>query len=131
MHCGTAYPTLHQRWNSGGHLIAGARAASKPGRLWGPYRLHNCGAPAAKSNMATQKTPIRRRLPIEISNNSTPPKTVYESVPEPARSFLRQAHETLHAPDTAASAVDAMLKERKYYDGLCMTGSTGLWRTIY
>jgi len=41
-------------------------------------------------------------------------KTAHEDIPEPARTFLQQAYETLHAPDAAAvmagSAVDAMLK---------------------
>lgn len=42
-------------------------------------------------------------------------KTAHEDIPEPARTFLQQAFETLHAPDAAAvmagSAVDAMLKK--------------------
>jgi hypothetical protein len=42
-------------------------------------------------------------------------KTADEDIPEPARTFLQQAYETLHAPDAAAvmagSAVDAMLKK--------------------
>ena len=43
-------------------------------------------------------------------------KTAHEDIPEPARTFLQEAYETLHAPDAAAvmagSAVDAMLKAR-------------------
>src|SRR5260370_41722359 len=41
-------------------------------------------------------------------------KTAHEDIPEPARTLLQQAYETLNAPDAAAmvagSAVDAMLK---------------------
>jgi hypothetical protein len=49
------------------------------------------------------------------------PKAAHEDIPEPARKFLQQAFETLHAPDAAAvmagSAVDAMLKALGYTDG--------------
>ena len=42
-------------------------------------------------------------------------------IPDPARRFLQQAMETLHAPDAAAvmagSAVDAMLKHFNLIDG--------------
>ena len=48
-------------------------------------------------------------------------KTVDADVPEPARTFLQQAFESLHAPDAAAmvagSAVDAMLKKLGYLQG--------------
>jgi hypothetical protein len=41
-------------------------------------------------------------------------KTAHGDIPEPARTFLQQSYETLHAPDAAAvmagSAVDGMLK---------------------
>ncbi|MFD1944718.1 DUF4145 domain-containing protein [Paradevosia shaoguanensis] len=43
------------------------------------------------------------------------PKQAHADIPEPARTFLQQAYDTLHAPDAAAvmsgSAVDAMLKK--------------------
>jgi len=59
---------------------------------------------------------------------NAPIETLYPSVriaaaeiPDPARRFLQQAMETLHAPDAAAvmagSAVDAMLKHFKLIDG--------------
>ncbi|WP_287382098.1 DUF4145 domain-containing protein [Mesorhizobium sp.] len=48
-------------------------------------------------------------------------KEAHEDIPEPARRFLQQAFETLHAPDAAAvmagSAVDAMLKFHKLVEG--------------
>ncbi|MGV2071656.1 DUF4145 domain-containing protein [Agrobacterium vitis] len=47
-------------------------------------------------------------------------KQAHEDIPPVARVFLQQAFDTLHAPDAAAvmaaSAVDAMLKERGYAD---------------
>ncbi|MCZ7862864.1 DUF4145 domain-containing protein [Agrobacterium salinitolerans] len=48
-------------------------------------------------------------------------KRAHEDIPQPARTFLQQAYETLHAPDAAAvmagSAVDGMLKAKDYLDG--------------
>ena len=48
-------------------------------------------------------------------------KTAHEDLPQPARNYLQQALETLHAPDAAAvmagSAVDAMLKYHGYTEG--------------
>ncbi|GAA0030208.1 DUF4145 domain-containing protein [Bradyrhizobium ottawaense] len=48
-------------------------------------------------------------------------KSAHTDIPEPARTFLQQAFETLHAPDAAAvmagSAVDAMLKNHGLVDG--------------
>jgi hypothetical protein len=45
----------------------------------------------------------------------------HQDIPEPARRFLQQAFESLHAPDTAAvmagSAVDAMLKHLGFTEG--------------
>jgi hypothetical protein len=49
------------------------------------------------------------------------PRTAHEDIPEPARTFLQQAFETLHAPDAAAvmagSAIDAILKDKGYREG--------------
>jgi hypothetical protein len=49
------------------------------------------------------------------------PTKVDDNLPDPARSFLSQALESLHAPAgavmLAASAVDAMLKAKCYTDG--------------
>jgi hypothetical protein len=48
-------------------------------------------------------------------------RTAAAEIPDPARRFLQQAMETLHAPDAAAvmagSAVDAMLKHFKLTEG--------------
>jgi hypothetical protein len=52
-------------------------------------------------------------------------KEAHEDIPEPARNFLQQAFETLHAPDAAAvmagSAVDGMLKALGYTEGSLYT----------
>ncbi|WP_245331015.1 DUF4145 domain-containing protein [Mesorhizobium sophorae] len=48
-------------------------------------------------------------------------KEAHADIPDPARAFLQQAFQTLHAPDAAAvmagSAVDAMLKKHGLTDG--------------
>jgi hypothetical protein len=64
-------------------------------------------------------TPDMNRFDIEALYPDA--KTAHEDIPEPAKTYLQQAYETLHAPDAAAmmagSAVDAMLKEKKYIEG--------------
>jgi hypothetical protein len=56
-----------------------------------------------------------------VAELSPEPREVHEDIPEPARRFLKQAFETIHAPDAAAvmagSAVDAMLKKLGYTEG--------------
>jgi hypothetical protein len=52
-------------------------------------------------------------------------KRAAAEIPEPVRTYLQQAFETLHAPDAAAvmagSAVDAMLKHLNLVDGSVYT----------
>jgi len=66
--------------------------------------------------------------PMGATHEKAPIETLYPSarsaaaeIPDPARHYLQQALETLHAPDAAAvmagSAVDAMLKHFKLIDG--------------
>jgi hypothetical protein len=49
------------------------------------------------------------------------PREVAAELPETACRYLKQAHDTLHAPDAAvvmaAACVDAMLKDRGYTEG--------------
>jgi len=66
-----------------------------------------------KDNAAAENAEIAQVIPSA--------KSAHEDIPEPARAFLQQAFETLHAPDAAAvmagSAVDGMLKALGYTDG--------------
>jgi hypothetical protein len=66
--------------------------------------------------------------PKGIGTNNAPIETLYSAtrsaaaeIPDPARRYLQQALETLHAPDAAAvmagSAVDAMLKHLGLVEG--------------
>jgi Domain of unknown function (DUF4145) len=64
----------------------------------------------------------RNRASLSAITKMWPEGGVFsDSIPERARSFLKQATECLHAPSgaqvLAASAVDAMLKAKGYKDG--------------
>jgi hypothetical protein len=110
-HCGVASPNFISAWASQGptnRTDGGARLN------WGSHCCTSCGA-------------IVTCCAVIQGNSATflgvfpDPKTAHEDIPEPARTFLQQAYETLHAPDAAAmvagSAVDAMLKEHKLVEG--------------
>jgi hypothetical protein len=66
--------------------------------------------PGAANNVAG---PVEGTLPQQAE--------LSRDIPARAREYLRQAQDSLHAPDgavmLAASAVDAMLKEKGYLDG--------------
>jgi hypothetical protein len=111
--CGIANPTLTREWSSQGLL---GRGTPGPAQKWGAYRCTSCGGVVlakGKDNDHSNNAVIAEVIP------ST--KSAHEDIPEPARTFLQQAYETLHAPDAAAvmagSAVDAMLKQLGYAGG--------------
>lgn len=112
-HCSVAHPTLTNVWVSEGLV---PRALAGPGSKWGTYVCTTCGgAILAKSHPGDKviSAPVDRIIPDE--------RTAHADLPEPARTYLQQAYETLRAPDAAAvmagSAVDSMLKEIGYKDG--------------
>ena len=100
-HCSIASPNLNLVWSD---------FWFSSGTGWAAYRCNSCssvmailfGWPGAGPFIAEQLWPDA--------------KAAHEDIPEPARTFLQQAYETLHAPDAAAvmagSAVDAMLKAK-------------------
>src|SRR5262249_55972980 len=119
-HCQTANPVLAPLWRSDA-VLTGALDSSKPGRLWAVYRCTTCGSCI-----------LARSLPAGMNNKNIvvkqavdtlfpAPRSVDSTIPDSARKYLSQAHETLHAPDAAAvmaaSAVDAMLKTLGYTSG--------------
>ncbi|TMK05015.1 MAG: DUF4145 domain-containing protein [Alphaproteobacteria bacterium] len=74
---------------------------------WGAYHCSSCGSIVTVSaELAGASFAFKGAFPDA--------KIAHEDIREPARTFLQQAYETLHAPDAAAvmagSAVDAMLK---------------------
>lgn len=110
-HCSIAAPHFLAVWTSGGTT---QRTDGGKGNNWGSYGCSSCGGVVTCS--------------AEVSGNQATftglfpdSKSAHEDVPEPARTFLQQAYETLHAPDAAAvmagSAVDAMLKFHKLENG--------------
>jgi hypothetical protein len=84
--------------------------------MWAAYRCTSCGGAllARGVNDSGVANP-------EVAQVIPATKVAHEDIPEPARTFLQQAFETLHAPDAAAvmagSAVDGMLKTMGYSEG--------------
>jgi hypothetical protein len=84
--------------------------------LWGVYVCQGCKYPVVAGG--------RRRLD-GVATQATmlipKPSGIDEAVPEPARRYLQQASDALYTPDgatmLAASAVDALLKAKKYTKG--------------
>jgi hypothetical protein len=111
-HCGIANPQLVLRWHSQDHTPH----AIGPGNMWAAYCCTRCGGVVTAkgaNNDGSNNAEIIAVFPAA--------KEAHADIPEPARTFLQQAYETLHAPDAAAvmagSAVDAMLKALGYKKG--------------
>ncbi|RNJ44435.1 hypothetical protein B5V01_05995 [Mesorhizobium erdmanii] len=110
-HCSIANPLLDVIWASRGPT---ARSDGRPGEYWATYRCTTCGAVSTvKASQVGTEFVIDRIFPSA--------KVAHDDLPEPARTFLQQAFETLHAPDAAAvmagSAVDGFLKTKGYGKG--------------
>jgi hypothetical protein len=106
-----ANPNLVLAWSSEGVI---ERTDGGTPWHWGCYRCVTCGSVLCASGVDLgNEFAIRDVFPY--------PKFAHTDIPEPARSFLQQAYETIHAPDAAAvmagSAVDAMLKAHGYEKG--------------
>lgn len=105
-HCSIANPTLNRTWQSQHHL---ERATPGPTSLWAAFHCTSCG-----SAVLAKGTPNDQASNPVVVAIFPEPKVAHTDIPEPARRFLQQAYETMHAPDAAAvmagSAVDAMLK---------------------
>jgi hypothetical protein len=106
-HCGTGRPqitTAHQPQIRGG-------------RMWAVYVTVCCGGLLlAVGHQGDINGPA-----VEIETIYPAARSAAVEIPEPARRYLQEAFETLHAPDAAAvmagSAVDAMLKHFKLIEG--------------
>jgi hypothetical protein len=112
-HCSIPYPGYEQWWITHGTVDRGTPG---PRHVWATYFCTSCGGgilAKGKEGDETQTGPIIQLIPAA--------RTAHEDVPDPARTFLQQAMDTLHAPDAAAvmagSAVDAMLKKIGYTEG--------------
>jgi Domain of unknown function (DUF4145) len=84
--------------------------------MWAVYRCTSCGGVVLAKGKDDDKAGN-----AEVVQLFPTSKQVADELPPVARRFLEQAYQTLHAPDAApvmaASAVDAMLKDRGYTDG--------------
>ena len=110
-HCAIAKPGLLNVWSSDGPI---ARTDGGKPIHWGCYKCTACGSIVTATGIVTgSEFTIKEIFPS--------PKFAHQDIPEPARTFLQQAYDTMHAPDAAAvmagSAVDAMLKARNYDKG--------------
>ena len=105
-HCGTGRPQVALLADLGG----------RGHRRWAVFSTTCCGGLLLAVGPKGDHTP---NAPIETLYPSV--RIAAAEIPDPARRFLQQAMETLHAPDAAAvmagSAVDAMLKHFKLIDG--------------
>jgi hypothetical protein len=110
-HCSIASPFLFAVWTSDGAI--GRNDGGQP-QYWGCYCCSSCG-----SIVAARGRPMGNRFSINQVFPAS--KQAHDDIPEPAKTFLQQAYDTLHAPDAAAvmagSAVDAMLKAKGLKEG--------------
>ncbi|OCJ22399.1 DUF4145 domain-containing protein [Rhizobium rhizogenes] len=114
-HCSIASPLLLKVWASNG---ATPRTDGGTPQGWGAFICATCGG------VTVAKAEFRRGGPT-ISALFPRAKAAHEDIPDVARTFLQQAFDTLHSPDAAtvmaASAVDAMLKAKRYGEGSLYT----------
>lgn len=107
-HCSINSPNLASIWNC-------ETTDHKKGnhRWWNFYKCQKCGGVVIAASQKGAKDDISEFYPVV--------KILDDSIPHPAFEYLSQAIETLHAPAgsimLSASAIDAMLKSKKYLDG--------------
>jgi hypothetical protein len=106
-HCNVAKPDLSARQ----HLSTNNHSQNNL-RIWKFYACSTCGG------IVTASAPSDNGAVREIFPKN---ESVDEAVPAIARAYLTQALQSLHAPAgavmLAASAVDAMLKDKNYKTG--------------
>lgn len=113
-HCGIAHPRM--RGMTSTQKVVEAADDNRPSFIWNVYCCASCGGGVLVSIEPTFRT-VLQMYPGQ--------QEAHQDIPEPARRFLQQALETLHAPDAAAvmagSAVDAMLKHLGLTEGSLYT----------
>lgn len=117
-HCGIARPALHYHYKyrepGGGDLPAWDDSVK--GRIWGLFQCRACG------QMVLARTDFD--YPSALSGYETifpSQRAVPKNLPSIAANYLKQAFDTLGSPDAAtvmaASAIDAMLKDKGFKSG--------------
>lgn len=111
-HCQIAKPNLAAR-----SVFESNGGNSRNRRNWKTYVCASCGGAV----MTVAPFDTRGHETLEITAYWPSAKTVEDSIPERARTFLTQAIASIHAPAGAvmltASSVDAMLKEKGLKEG--------------
>lgn len=106
-HCSVHMPTLKREASFG--------TMSDSWWIWGVYVCQGCKYPVLAGGERLTQGVIRAAVLIPK------PSGIDEAVPESARRYLQQASDALHTPDgatmLAASAVDALLKAKKFTKG--------------
>jgi hypothetical protein len=118
-HCSVANPQLKSLWQTTSPLALPNNATV--GFVWATYQCTSCSLVVLVQCQASLKSQNGWRNEYKVHNVFPDQRLVDEALPPIARTYLAQAFETLHAPDAAAvmaaSAVDAMLKEKGYREG--------------
>lgn len=123
-HCNVANPLLSQEWTS---IIA--TPDRRGSRGYATYQCSKCCRVVMVESRQTMGTPqsgySQGQLPDHIENIYPNPTVIDSNLPEEAQRYLKQAVNTVFAPDASvvmsASAVDAMLKAKNYKDGSLYT----------
>lgn len=115
-HCSKADPLLTKLWGS---ERGTPRADGEPASKWAVYGCSSCGGIVSARGRAGEGLYSGEAPSVDAI--FPPARSVSQELPATAQTFLRQAIDTLHAPDASAvmsgSAVDAMLKHLGYVKG--------------
>jgi len=106
-HCSIATPNLYKEWETTTSNCDGYNQ-----RVWKVYKCQSCGGLVTATSSRNNQE-VKEFYPYF--------KEIDVSLPNKPKSFLEQALNSLNAPSgaimLAASAVDAMLKEKGYIEG--------------
>jgi len=116
--CNVAKPSLTAMWTSDLQAVENGHQRQR----WGVFQCSNCQRMTMAEGMAMPLNQGQVRSEHQIIVRLYPTvREVDKSLPDDAQRYLKQAVDTLFAPDAstvmAASAVDAMLKAKGFRDG--------------
>lgn len=123
-HCATASPTIELRHTF--NAVAGNIGFMPPGATILVWRVYTCGSCAGLIAAASTAGSVADAGLQDLLNTKAVwlvpnPPTLNAGLPASVQYYLQQAHDTLGAPAAciimAASAINAMLKEKKLEDG--------------
>jgi hypothetical protein len=106
-HCSVDKPSMIHQWEVSTDAHSGGNS-----RYWRIYKCSRCGG------LVTAAAPQKNDAVTEMYPSA---KEVNETIPKTAKDYLIQALNSLHSPAgavmLAASAIDALLKEKGYKNG--------------